>query len=291
MSLLPLGPPAPPETVPQAVKPVVVKPVAVRPLRPAAAAGLSRSRRAVLGMLGTGSIVVAWQLGAWSGVIPPSALPGPLLVAEALPAVVTSSEFLAALGSTLAAWISALALGSAVGITLGLVTSVIPFLRRPFMVVVNVARAVPATALLPIAILLFGLATEMKVAISFWAILWPIIINTGYGVLGTEPLRLDAARSLRWSWWRQQVYVTLPSALPSILTGVRVATGTALVVVIAAELLGARSGVGTFLRVYQLALRPDIVYAAVIIVGLLGALLYSVLVRLERRTVVWRTHA
>ena len=259
--------------------------------RAVTAAQLSRAQRIGLGILGTGSLIALWQLGASTGVIPPSALPGPAVVAAALPGVLTSGEFLGALGDTLLTWLIALALGSAAGILIGLVTSAIPFLRRPSMVVVNVARAVPATALLPIAILMFGLATEMKVAIAFWAILWPIIINTSYGVLGTEPLRLDAARSMRWSWWRRQVYVTLPSALPSILTGVRVATGTALVVVIAAELLGARSGVGTFLRLYQQALRPDIVYAAVIVVGLLGALLYTVLVRLERRAVGWRASA
>lgn len=259
--------------------------------RAVTAAQLSRAQRIGLGVLGTGSLIALWQLGASTGVIPPSALPGPAVVAAALPGVLTSGEFLGALGDTLLTWLIALALGSAAGIVIGLVTSAIPFLRRPSMVVVNVARAVPATALLPIAILMFGLATEMKVAIAFWAILWPIIINTSYGVLGTEPLRLDAARSMRWPWWRRQVYVTLPSALPSILTGVRVATGTALVVVIAAELLGARSGVGTFLRLYQQALRPDIVYAAVIVVGLLGALLYTVLVRLERRAVGWRASA
>ena len=259
--------------------------------RAVTAAQLSRAQRIGLGILGTGSLIALWQLGASTGVIPPSALPGPAVVAAAMPGVLTSGEFLGALGDTLLTWLIALALGSAAGIVIGLVTSAIPFLRRPSMVVVNVARAVPATALLPIAILMFGLATEMKVAIAFWAILWPIIINTSYGVLGTEPLRLDAARSMRWSWWRRQVYVTLPSALPSILTGVRVATGTALVVVIAAELLGARSGVGTFLRLYQQALRPDIVYAAVIVVGLLGALLYTVLVRLERRAVGWRASA
>ncbi|MGD9988575.1 ABC transporter permease [Pseudonocardia sp.] len=259
--------------------------------RAATAAQLNRAQRVGLGILGTGSLIALWQLGASTGVIPPSALPGPAVVAGALPGVLTSGEFLGALGDTLLTWLIALALGSAAGIVIGLVTSSIPFLRRPSMVVVNVARAVPATALLPIAILMFGLATEMKVAIAFWAILWPIIINTSYGVLGTEPLRLDAARSMRWPWWRRQVYVTLPSALPSILTGVRVATGTALVVVIAAELLGARSGVGTFLRLYQQALRPDIVYAAVIVVGLLGALLYTVLVRLERRAVGWRASA
>jgi len=259
--------------------------------RTLAAAGLSRLQRIGLGVIGSGSIILAWQVGSMTGAIPATALPRPLTVAETFPDLLTSAEFLEALGATLVAWIIALSLGTVVGITLGLVTSVIPFLRRPSMAVVNVARAVPATAFIPIVILLFGIETQMKVAIAFWAILWPIIINTTYGVLGTEPLRIDAARSMRWSWWRRQAFVTLPSALPSILTGVRVATGTALVVVIAAELLGASSGVGTYLRLYQQALRPDIVYAAVIVVGLFGALLYTVLVRLERRAVSWRTNA
>jgi NitT/TauT family transport system permease protein len=257
----------------------------------ASAAALNRTQRVLLGLLGTGSIIGVWQVGAWTGVIPASALPAPRVVAAALPDVLSSGEFQSALGDTLLAWIIALTLGSAVGIVVGLVISVLPFLRRPSMVVVNVVRSVPATALIPIAILQFGLATEMKVAIAFWTIVWPMIINTSYGVLGTEPLRLDAARSLRWPWWRRQVFVTLPSALPSILTGIRVATGTALVVVIAAELLGASSGVGTFLRLYQQALRPDVVYAAVIVVGTLGALLYTVLVRVERRAVSWRASA
>ena len=153
--------------------------------RAVTAAQLSRTQRILLGILGTGSLIALWQLGASTGVIPPSALPGPAVVAAALPGVLTSGEFLGALGDTLLTWLIALALGSAAGILIGLVTSAIPFLRRPSMVVVNVARAVPATALLPIAILMFGLATEMKVAIAFWAILWPIIINTSYGVLGT----------------------------------------------------------------------------------------------------------
>jgi NitT/TauT family transport system permease protein len=266
-------------------------PLARAASRSASADRLNRIQRLLLGILGTGSLIATWQLGSSTGVIPRSALPGPAVVGAALPDVLFSGEFLGALGDTLLSWIIALALGSVAGILIGLTTSVIPFLQRPSMAVVNVARSIPVTALLPLAILLFGLATEMKVAMAFWAIIWPIIINTSYGVLGTEPLRLDAARSLRWPWWRRQAFVTLPSALPSILTGIRIATGTALVVVIAAELLGARAGVGTYLRLYQQASRPDVVYAAVIVVGLLGALLYTVLTSFERRAVAWRNSA
>ncbi|MFI5426311.1 ABC transporter permease [Aeromicrobium sp. UC242_57] len=90
----------------------------------------------------------------------------------------------------------------------------------------------------------------MKISVAVYAIFWPILINTIYGVAMTEPMRLDAARSMHWRWWRRQVFVTLPSATPSILTGIRISVGIALVVIISTELLGARYGVGTILVQY-----------------------------------------
>ncbi len=153
----------------------------------------------------------------------------------------------------------------------GLLTSSTPALAKPSAVAVNAFRSVPATALIPIAILLFGLGLEMKVSVAIYAIFWPILINTVYGVAGTEPMRLQAARSMQWGWWRRQVFVVLPSALPSITTGIRIASGTALVVVLSAELLGARSGVGTVMLRYQNALQADFVYAGTLFIGAHGS--------------------
>ncbi|GAA0713012.1 ABC transporter permease [Dactylosporangium roseum] len=237
--------------------------------------------------LGLASLVLVWQLLGTLRIVSAASLPSPWSVARALPTVLGDHEFLDAAVDTATSWGVSVLIGSAVAIFIGLVASSITFLQRPTEVVVNTFRSVPATALIPIGILMFGLGMQMKVSIALYAIFWPILINTVYGVATTEPMRLDAARSMRWPWWRRQVFVTLPSAVPSILTGVRIAVGISLIVIISTELLGARYGVGTVLVQYTQALRPDVVYAGVLLLGVIGALVFSLLVKLERRFVRW----
>ncbi|WP_436697638.1 ABC transporter permease [Nocardioides sp. BYT-33-1] len=249
-----------------------------------------RTAPVALGVAGVVSLLLLWQLLGTLDIVPRSSLPGPWSVLGALPTILGDRDFLAGAVDSAAATGITVLVGSLVAVAVGLVASSFAFLQRPTMVVVNTFRSVPATALIPIGVLIFGLGMEMKVSIGLYAVVWPILINTIYGVATTEPMRRDVARSLRWGWWRQQAWVTLPSALPSILTGVRVAVGIALVVVISTELLGARYGVGTVLVQYTQASRPEVVYAGVLLLGTGGALLFSALVRAERRLVRWVAH-
>ncbi|WP_283138324.1 ABC transporter permease [Rhizohabitans arisaemae] len=242
---------------------------------------------AMLALLGTASLLTAWQLIISFGLVPEASIPTPWSVAQALPALLTDRDFLNGALDTVTSWAVTVAIGSSAAVVIGLVTSSVPFLRRPTAVVVDTFRSVPATALIPIGVVFFGLGSQMKISIALYAIFWPILINTVYGVASTEPMRLDAARSMRWPWWRRQVFVILPSAIPSILTGIRIATGVSLIVIISTELLGARNGVGTVLVQYTQALRPDVVYAGVLLLGMAGALLFGLLVQGERRLVRW----
>jgi NitT/TauT family transport system permease protein len=247
----------------------------------------TRFSAAAYTVLGVASLVVVWQLLGTLDLVSKASLPSPWSVAKAVPTILRDHDFLRGAGDTATSWALTVAIGSAAAIVVGLVASSFAILRRPLEIVVNTFRSVPATALIPIGVIQFGLGTEMKVAIGLYAIFWPVLINTIYGVAMTEPMRLDAARSMHWPWWRRQVFVVLPSALPSILTGVRIAVGIALIVVISTELLGARYGVGTVLVQYTQALRPDVVYAGVLLLGIVGALAFSLLVRLERRLIRW----
>lgn len=251
----------------------------------------SRAESALLLALGVASLLVFWQLLGTTGVVSEASLPGPWAVLSAVPDILGDADFRSGAVDSALATVLTVGIGSLVAVVVGLVTSSFAVLRRPTMVLVNTFRSVPATALIPIGVMLFGLGMQMKVSIALYAIVWPILINTIYGVAGTERMRLDAARSLRWSWWRRQALVILPSALPSILTGIRIAVGIALIVVISTELLGARYGVGTVLVQYTQANRPEVVYAGVLLLGIVGALLYSGLVKLENRLVRWGRHA
>lgn len=244
-------------------------------------------RAAGLGLLGIATVVLGWHIVYLLEIVPHGSLPSPWAVATHFPDLLADGEFVIGIGHTLLAWILALTITSVVGVATGLLTSTTPGLARPSAMAVNAFRSIPATALIPIAILLFGLGVQMKVSVAIYAIFWPVLINTVYGVANTEPMRLDAARSMRWSWWRRQVFVVLPSALPSITTGIRIASGTALVVVLSAELLGAKSGVGTVMLRYQNALMAEYVYAGVLCIGALGALVYTCIAATERRLVKW----
>jgi len=237
--------------------------------------------------LGILSVLAVWQFVLVAGIVSPAALPYPAEVIGAFPTLLTDPDFQAGIADTLLAWLVTLVIGAIVGVVVGLVASSFGALRSSVALVVDTFRSVPATALIPVAILIFGLGLQMKFAVAFYAIVWPIIINTVYGVASTEPMRRDAARSMRWGWLRTHLVVVLPSALPSILTGVRIASGICLIVVVSTEFLGSPRGIGSVLSQYSQALRPEVLYAGVFVLGLAAVLLYSAMIWLERALVRW----
>lgn len=239
--------------------------------------------------LGIASVVAVWYLvvAFTRGDAAGSGMPYPDAVARAIPTLLGDPDFQRGALDTVTAWLVTLVAASVVGVLLGFAISSIQMLRAPAALVVDTLRSVPATALIPVAILIFGLGFTMKFAVAFYAIVWPILINTIYGVASTEPMRRDAARSMRWGWIRTHMFVVLPSALPSILTGVRIASGICLIVVVSTEFLGSPSGVGSVLSQYSQALRPDVMYAGILILGVAAVVLYTGLMRLERVIVKW----
>lgn len=249
--------------------------------------GNDRVQAVALGVLGVLTLLIGWTAIVALGVVSEDSLPYPTAVFGRLPALVTDGEFLSSLADTMGGWLASLVLSSVAAVVVGLVISTIPWLTAPATLVVNIFRSIPSTALIPVAILMFGLGLEMKVSVAVYATFWIVLINTMYGAASTEPMRRDAARSMQWGWFRTHAYVTLPSALPSIVTGVRIASGVALVVVLSAELLGAESGLGTLMVQYQQALQIDVVYAMLLVIGVIGTVLYTVLVRAEKTSMKW----
>ncbi|OFV73853.1 ABC transporter permease [Rhodococcus erythropolis] len=241
----------------------------------------------VLGVVGLASLLVAWTIVIEVGLVSSSSLPYATNVAGKLPQLLTDGDFLRSLGDTMWGWLAALVLSSVAAVVVGVLMSTVSWLTRPATLAVNILRSIPSTALIPVAILIFGLGPQMKISVAVYATFWVVLINTMYGVASTEPMRLDAARSFHWGWLRTHTLVTLPSALPSIVTGIRIASGIALVVVLSAELLGAKSGLGTEMVRYQQSLQIDVVYAMLLITGVIGTVLYTALVRVEKLSMRW----
>jgi NitT/TauT family transport system permease protein len=193
--------------------------------------------------------------------------------------------------------------GALVGVAAGLVIAVaiaVPLglvlgsLRRSYLAAaaaIDFLRPIPSVALIPLAILLFGRGLDMKVALIVYAASWPILFNAIYGVRQVDPVAIETARAFGFGrvavLWR----TILPSTLPFISTGIRVAAAIALILAISAELIaGGASGIGTWMLVEaQAGSGREIVYAGIVVAGLLGWAINAGLVMIERRLFSWHS--
>ncbi|ABY24301.1 ABC transporter permease protein [Renibacterium salmoninarum ATCC 33209] len=177
----------------------------------------------------------------------------------------------------------------ALGVSAGLLISWYRPLRELLNPLLELFRNTAALALLPVLTLLLGIGEESKITIVVYAAFFPVLLNTVAGVRTVDPLFLTAARSLNIRGVDLFRKVILPSAVPTIFTGIRMAGTSSILVLIAAEMVGAKAGLGYLIINAQSSfLIPDM-YAGILVVALLGLLTNTLLIALERRFSRWRS--
>lgn len=241
----------------------------------------------VLGYVLVVVVLAAWELAANAGAIDSRFLPPPSAVAAAWRGFATSGELASNLATTLGSWAQGYVIAAALGVVLGVAMGFLPWLRAMLSTLVELLRPMPSVAIIPIAIVLFGLGDPMKRTVVAYATLWPILINTLYGVLAVDPILLDTARTFRLGALRSALQVILPAASPYIATGLRISVSIALILVITAELVASRNGLGFYIRAAEQASRVPEVYAGVLTIAVLGFLLNAIFVAIEGRMLAW----
>ena len=149
--------------------------------------------------------------------------------------------------------------------------------------VVEFLRPIPAVALIPLAILWFGLGTPMVRFVVAYAAVWPILVHTVYGIRGVDRMLYDVAASSGVTGVARVARVSVPAALPGIATGIRVSAAIALTVCVTAEFFFGNQGIGAYMQAQQAAYRIPELYAGVFLVGLVGLAIDTVLRRTQRR--------
>lgn len=177
------------------------------------------------------------------------------------------------------------------GIGLGLVVAWYDGLREFLTPLLEAFRNTAALALLPVFVLLLGIGETSKISIVAYASFFPVLLNTIAGVRTVDPLLVRAARSLGLGSLRLFQKVVLPSAVPTIFTGVRMAGTASILVLIAAEMVGAKAGLGYLIVNAQSSFQIPDMYAGILTVSLFGLLVNTILVRLERHFSRWRVAA
>ncbi|MFD0428228.1 ABC transporter permease [Streptomyces zhihengii] len=153
----------------------------------------------------------------------------------------------------------------------------------------EVFRNTAALALLPVFVLLLGIGETSKVSIVLYACTWPVLLNTISAVRSVDPTLLRLARSMDLPAHRIFQKVILPASVPSVFTGIRLAGAVAILVLVAAEMVGAKAGLGYLVNASQFNFAIPEMYAGIITISAIGVTFNQLLVALERRFTSWRT--
>ncbi|TDD81601.1 ABC transporter permease [Actinomadura rubrisoli] len=248
-------------------------------------------RRIALGAAGVAGVVLVLEAASRTGLADETALPPMSTVLREAFELGGDNDFLVDLGATLKAWAGGLALAVLAAVPLGVLLGSVPLLGTASRALVELCRPIPSVALIPLAIIMFSSVTQMKMSLIFYASVWPILVNTLYALRDVDPVAKESLRAFGFGTpsvlWR----VSLPSAAPFILTGVRIAASVALIVVISTELLsGGDNGVGIYLTETQAGGgRTDLMLAGACWAGVLGLLANAGLLRLERIAFRWHS--
>ena len=149
-------------------------------------------------------------------------------------------------------------------------------------------RQTSALALFPVFILFLGIGELSKIAIIFWASFWPILLSTISGVKQVDGLLINSALSMGANRWFLFTKIVLPAASPSIFTGIRLAGAYCITALVAAEMIGAHSGLGFLTLNSQEVFQIPSMYAGILLLAVVGLLLNFLLALLERRFTYWR---
>ena len=233
-------------------------------------------------------LLAIWELICQSGIVSSLFLPAPTAIISALLQMIADGEIGVSLAASLYRILAGFFIGSLVGLAVGLVTGTSALMDKIGNPIVNAIYPIPKIALLPLFILWLGIGELSKVTIIALGVFFPVAMNTYSGVKNVDTLLLKVAASFNASWWMTMKSVVLPNALPMIFAGLRLAAGTSLLLLVAAEMIAAQVGIGALILHYGDLMITDRLMAGVIVLSLLGLVFNLILQFLERKAIPWK---
>lgn len=234
-------------------------------------------------------LLLLWETICRSGLVSSLFLPAPSGILRSLWAMTLNGEIGRSLGASMTRIGAGFMLGGVIGLIVGTITGTSALGDRIGTPIVQALYPIPKIALLPLFILWLGIGELSKITIIALGVFFPIAMNTYSGVKNVDPLLIKVAVSFNASWWLTMKSVVLPSALPVIFAGLRLAAGTSLLLLVAAEMIAAQEGIGALILHYGDLMITDKLMAGVIVLSLLGLCFHLFLQWLEKKAVPWKS--
>lgn len=248
----------------------------------------ARTRDRLLNVISPLGLLLVWELCASFGFIDTRFFPAPSSVISTLVEMLGTGELVADTAISL----QRLAYGTVVGALPALILGIAMGLNRPIRAlcdpIIAATYPVPKSAILPLALLIFGLGEGSKIFMVAVGVFFPLVINTTTGVLEINKIYLDVGRNYKASRWSTFWTIALPGALPVIMTGLKLGIGIGLVLIAVAEMVGAKSGLGYLIWSAWSTFAVEQMYVGLFVIAIIGFLLTLALNELERIIIPWK---
>lgn len=233
-------------------------------------------------------LVAVWQVLASAKVISPLFFPSPGRTLDALWDQIVQGKLWDPMGSTVLRMALGWLLASGLGVFLGVLIASSNIVRRMTHPILEFMRPMPASAIIPVAILAFGLSPTMSTAVIAFGSIWPVLLASVQGFGAVDERLQEVAAVMKLSAWERFVKVSLPSALPGILAGARVGLSVALILAVVTEMQASLTGIGQNILLAQRSFKTPDLYAGVVVLGGIGFVTSAAIQALENRVLRWR---
>ena len=247
----------------------------------------NEARYRVISILSPVIFLVLWETLVRTNILDHRFFPTPTTVAVVLIEMISSGEIFDHLFSSLQRIVAGFILGAIPAIVLGMLMGMSRGVRAFLDPIVALTYPIPKLSLLPLIIILFGIGEASKIVVVAIAGFFIVLIATAAGVRRIDPTLLQAANNYGAHGWKLFSKVILPASLPSIFTGLRLALGTSLLIIVAAEFVAAKQGIGYLIWLSWSTLSVGEMYAGLVVIALLGLLFTAGLERLGKRLMPW----
>lgn len=232
-------------------------------------------------------LIVIWEGFALAGKLTPYTMPAPMTIINTAIDYIKDGSLFQDIGVSFIRVLEGFLIALVSAFILGIIVSIFSKVEIFTDLVLQILRPIPPIAWIPLAILWFGIGESSKVFIIFFGAFFPIFLNTVEGVKNIDSKYFELARVYEVPKLKMIKKIVIPGALPSIMTGIRLGLGNAWVCVVAAEMIGATSGVGFMLADGRSLSRPDIVIIGMLIVGIVGKIMDDALKFLRKKLITW----
>jgi NitT/TauT family transport system permease protein len=239
-------------------------------------------------VLGISGLLVLWELVCRMNIVPPLFLPAPSAILAAAWDMLISGELYENLFASLYRIVAGYAVGAMIGILIGLILGFSRWADAIVTPIVYSIYPIPKIALLPLIILWLGIGEMPKVTIIALGVFFPVVINTYSGVKNVDPMLIKAAVTFGSNHVNVIRKVILPGSLPMIFAGLKLAAGTSLLLLVSAEMIAAKQGIGSMVLHYGNLMITTKLMVGVLLLSLLGLLFNRGLQWLEQKLVPWK---